>query len=101
MIEVVVRQQYVRGSQPETLGGLDQRLDGTAGVDEERGTPLAVGDEVGVGHELRMADGLDEHRAILARNPQPDSGTRGASGEPACGVTEPACGATSRVSPSR
>ena len=61
VVEVVMGEQHVRRRQPQALGGVDQRLDGTAGVDEERRAALAVGDEVGVRQELGIAGRLDDH----------------------------------------
>ncbi len=66
MVEVVVGQKGMRGSYAQALGRPDQRLDGSARVDEEGRTPFAVGDEVRVRQELRMGRMLDEHHAILA-----------------------------------
>ena len=43
------------------FGRLDQGLDGAAGVDEEGGTAVAVGQQVGVRHELGVGGGLDDH----------------------------------------
>ena len=79
-------EQHVRRLEAETLGRLDQRLDGPAGVDEEGRAALAVGDEEGVRDELRMGGALDDH----AGHPCTIGRRRAAR-----------AGATSRVRPSR
>ena len=61
VVEVVVGEQHVRGSKPEPVGRLDQRLDRAAGVDEERRAPLTVGEQIGIRDELRMAGALEDH----------------------------------------
>ena len=43
------------------LGRLDQRLHRAAGVDEERLAARLVGDQVGVGQELRVHRALEDH----------------------------------------
>ena len=60
VVVVVMGQQHVRGRHPAALGGLDQRLDRTARVDEERRAAV-LADEVGVGQELRVQRALEDH----------------------------------------
>ena len=69
VVVVVMGEQHVRGRQSEPLGGVDQRLHGTAGVDEERRAALAVGDEVGVRENWGLLEVSTITAAILARWP--------------------------------
>ena len=54
VVEVVMGEQHVARLQAQALGAVEQRLDRTAGVDEQRLSALAVGHEIRVGHELRV-----------------------------------------------
>ena len=60
VVVVVMGQQHVRRRHRAALGGLDQRLDRSAGIDEERRAAV-LADEVGVGQELRLQRALDDH----------------------------------------
>ena len=61
VIEMMVREQHMRRLQPETTRRLDQTLDRPPRIDEERGSPLAVCDEICIGQKLGMSCVLDDH----------------------------------------
>ena len=62
VVVVVVGEQDVRGDDAVALGRLEQRLDRTAGVDEE-GVALSVAHEVRVGQEIVGHAALEDHGA--------------------------------------